>query len=147
MTQKRHFTDVKFGYHDGRRDTVRLMIGYWQDGDITIEGDDLDMVTAAYFHLFGHAVSPGIKHYGLREYKNGAVTHIVDDRCGIYGRRWKKRHPLSWSLMESDGRPGELRLWVQSTETKMFMNFMMDKPTTEEFGRRLAVAAEWEVAA
>lgn len=147
MTRKRHFTDVQFGYYDGRVDTVRLMIGEWQDGDLTIEGDDLDMVTAAFFHLFDHTVEPSLKSFGLRKYKNGAVTHIVDDRCGIYGRRWKKRHPLSWSLMESDTRPGELRLFVNSTETKMYMNFMMDKKTTQEFGRRLAAAAEWEVAA
>ena len=77
----------------------------------------------------------------------GPVTEIVDDRMSIFHRGRREEHDLSWSLMRSDMHPDELRLWVQSTQAKMYMNFMMDKATTEEFGRRLAAAAEWEVAA
>ena len=146
-SRKRHFTDVQFGYHDGRIDTVRLMISEHQDGDITIEGHDLDMVTAAFFHLFGYTVEPSLKRFQLRKYKNGWTTHIVDDRMSIYRRDRRKKYALSWSLMVSDDRPNELRLWVESTQAKMYMNFMMDKDTTAEFGRRLAEAAKWDIAA
>ena len=146
-SRKRHFTDVQFGYHDGRIDTVRLMISEHQDGDITIEGHDLDMVTAAFFHLFGYTVEPSLKRFQLRKYKNGLTTSIVDDRMSIYHRDRREKHALSWSLMVSDDRPDELRLFVNSTQTKMYMNFMMDKDTTAEFGRRLSEAAQWDVAA
>ena len=147
MARKRHFTDVQFWKYDGRRDTIRLVVTDMEDASITLEGHDLDMVAAAYFHLFGYTVEPGLKQFDLRKYKNGGVTHIVDDRMSIHHPDRRKKHALSWSLMVSDDRPGELRLWVQTTQTKMWMSLNMSKATTEEFGRRLASAAEWEVAA
>lgn len=143
---KGHHTDVKFGYYDGNVRTVALFVGEMHDASVTLEGHDLDMVTAAYFHLFGHTVEPGLRKFGLRKYKNGAVTTVTDDRMSIYYPDRRDAHELSWSLSVSDSRPGELRLWVESTQTKMWLNFMMDKATTEEFGRRLASAAEWDVA-
>lgn len=76
MTRKKHYTDVRFGYFDGNARTVALFIGEMQDGEVVLEGDDLDMVTAAYFHLFGHTVEPGLKTYGLRKYRNAHVTQL-----------------------------------------------------------------------
>lgn len=76
MTRKKHYTDVRFGYFDGNARTVALFIGEMQDGEVVLEGDDLDMVTAAYFHLFGHTVKPGLKTYGLRKYRNAHVTQL-----------------------------------------------------------------------
>jgi hypothetical protein len=147
MTRKRHHTDVKFGYYDGNRRTVALFIGEMQDGELVLDGDDLDMVTAAFFHLFGRTVEPGLRHYGLRKYRNAGTLTVTDDRLSIYYPDRRDAHDISFSLSTHDSRPGELRLWAESTKAKMFMNFMMDKATTEEFGRRLASAAEWEVAA
>ncbi len=147
MPKKNTYTPVHFGYDDGCARTVLLMIGEWRDGNITLEGHDLDMVTAAFFHLFGYTVEPGLKQFQLRKYKNGVVTHIVDDRMSVYHTDRREKHALSWSLMASDDRPDELRLFVNSTQTKMYMNFSMSKDATAEFGRRLAEAAEWDIAA
>jgi predicted secreted protein len=147
MTKKRYFSDVKFIYRDSLEGTTRTVTLWTKTAEVVVEGFDLDMVTAAFFHLFGHTVSPGIKHYGLREYKNGAVTHIVDDRLSTKRRQQRQTHPLSWSLMVSDDRPGELRLWVEATTVQMHMILMMDKKTTTEFGRQLAKSAGWEIAA
>ena len=140
--RKRHYTDVRFGECVG---AVRLMTDGGQVADLTIEGVDLDMVTAAFFHLFGYAVEPGLKRFQLRKYKNASFATVTDDRMSIYYPSRRKEHALAWSLSSSDDRPGELRLWVQSTQAKMYMNFMMDKATTAEFGCRLAAAAEWDL--
>lgn len=147
MTRKRHHTDVRFGYFDGNVRTVALFIGEGHDGEIVLEGDDLDMVTAAFFHLFGHTVEPGLKRFGLRKYRNAGTVEITDDRLSAYHKDRRHAHDVSFSLSVHDSRPGELRLWAQSTQAKIYMNFMMDRAATEEFGRRLAEAAQWEVAA
>lgn len=144
MSKRKHYTQIQFGYYDGNIRTVRLMIGEWEDGSVTLEGDDLDMVTAAFFHLRGHQVHPGLKHYGLRKYKNGATTEITDDRMS---RKKGSGDPLSYSLSINDARPGDLRLWVESTHTRMWLNFEMDKKAADEFGRRLSEAAEWDAVA
>ncbi len=138
-------TEIEFGYYDGRSDTVMLILP--GQSAVTLEGDDLDLVTAAYFHLRGHQVSPSIKSFGLRKYKNGAVTTITDDRMSYKKRDKRTEHPLSFSISITDTWPGTLRLWVESTHTKMWFNFEMSKEQTEEFGRRLAEAARWDVAA
>ena len=147
MTTKRHHTDVRFGYHDGNARTVALFIGEMRDGEVVLEGGDLDMVTAAYFRLFGHTVEPGLKSFGLRKYRNAGTVTVTDDRLSVHFPDRRVTHDLSFSLSIHDSRSGELRLWAQSTKFKMYLNFMMDKATTEEFGRRLAEASQWEVSA
>lgn len=146
MPRRPHYTDVRFGYDDGNVRTVRLMVGQ-DDVSVTLEGGNLDMVTAAFFHLRGYRVEPGLKHYGLRKYRNAGTVTITDDRLSVYHKERRLRHELSFSLSVYDDRPNDLRLWVESTRTKMWMNFEMDVATTEEFGRRLASAAQWEDAA
>ncbi len=143
MSRKRRYTDVKFVYYDGNAHTVRLVVGDWEDGSVTLEGDDLDMVTAAFFHLRGYIVEPGLKRYGLRKYKNGGTTTITDDRLS-YRKRNQRVPPVHYSLDANDDRPGQLRLWVQCTRAKVWLNFSMDRKTADEFGRRLAAAAEWD---
>ncbi len=146
---KRYYTDVEFGYDDGNIRTVQIGIhrtgapSWWLDASVTLKGVDLDMVTAAFFHLRGYDVWPGLKTYRLRKYKNASTTTITDDRMhykkGVVG-------PLSFQLSNTDDRPDDLRLWVQSTKhTHVWLNIDMNKKTADEFGRRLAEAAEWDV--
>ena len=149
---KRHYTDVQFGYDDGNIRTVQIGItragapSSLLDTSLTLKGRDLDMVTAAFFHLRGYAVTPGIKSFGLRKRKNGVTTTIADRR--MY---YKKRvvEPLSFQLSNADDRPDDLRLWVQSTKhTKrphLWLNIKMNEKAANEFGRRLAEAAKWDI--
>ena len=142
MAKKIHYTQLEFGYDDGYIRTVMLIIGK-HDAAVTLKDRDLDMVTAAFFHLRDYAVSPGIKSFGLRKYKNCATTTITDDRLslrkGVVG-------PLCYSLSINDTRPGDLRLWIQSTKhTHLWLNIEMNEKTADEFGRRLAEAAEWDI--
>ena len=147
MTQKRHHTDVRFGYHDGNARTVALFIGEMQDGEIVLEGGDLDMVTAAHFHLFGHTVEPGLKNFGLRKYRNAGTVTVTDDRLSVYYPDRRDAHEVSYSHSPHDTSPGEQRQGAQDTRPKRALNVVMAEAPTEEFGRRLAEAAQWEVAA
>ncbi len=136
------YTSIHFGYDDGNVRTVMLGLGYY-DASITLKGNDLDMVAAAFFHLRGYVVKPGIKSFGMRLYRNGATIMVTDDRMhykkGVVG-------PLTYSLSINDDRPGALRLWIQSTKhTHVWFNFEMNEKTADEFGRRLADAAEWDI--
>lgn len=150
--KKHKSTKVSFGWDDGDVRTVMLMIGT-HDAGVTLRGHDLDMVTAAFFHLRGYEVSPGLKKFGLRKYKNGAVTTITADRMHYNERiRREKRtmarhkYPLSISLSTSDTWPGTMRLWIQSTaHPHLWLNFELSKRDTAELGRRLADAAEWDI--
>ena len=140
---KQHYTEVCFGYGE-THDAIRLMT---QDGRLTMEGDDLDMVTAAFFHLLGYTVEPSLKRFQLRKYKNGVTTTITDDRTTVYHPERRREHELHFSLSVTDDRPDELWLHVAATQAKLYMNLWMDKKTTTEFGRRLSEAAGWDVAA
>ena len=159
MTKARHYTQLEFGYSDGDVRTVKLIIGN-HDASVSLRGDDLDMVTAAFFHLRGYAVSPSLRHYKLKkiDWENG-----VDDRrmsmladreilkiTRFHKGKERKGHrsaSLHFSLTTPQGRPDELRLWIQSTANSSFwLNIMMNKKTADEFGRRLAEAAQWDIA-
>ncbi len=136
------YTKIQFRWDGGNVRTVMLGLGHY-DASITLKGKDLDMVAAAFFHLRGYVVKPGIKSFGLRKYKNGLTTMVTDDRMslrkGVVG-------PLTYSLSMDDDRPDDLRLWIQSTKhTHVWFNFEMNEKTADEFGRRLADAAEWDI--
>jgi hypothetical protein len=139
---RRHYTQLKFGYDDGNARTVMLIIG---DGDAatTLEDNNLDKITAAFFHLRGHAVTPGIKSFGLRKYKNGFTTTVTDD---FMSRKRIDVGPTHYSMSIDDTNPGDLRLWIQSTlDRSTWLDIRMNKKTADEFGRRIAEAAEWDV--
>ncbi len=159
MTKARHYTPLKFGYDDGDARTVMLIIGNY-DASVSLKGDDLDMVTAAFFHLRGYAVSPSLRHYRLK--KIGWRNEVDDERMSMIadreilkvtrfhkGKELKghRSASLHFSLMTPQERPDELRLWIQSTANSSFLlSIMMNKKTADEFGRRLAEAAQWDVA-
>ena len=146
------YSSIEFGYMDGRWDTVLIAVGPKKkgavglsnfDASVTIMGNDLDMVTAAFFSLRDYDLKPGIKSFGLRRRTVREITTVEDDRRhyrkGIVG-------PLSYSLSIADDRPRELRLWIQSTQNPdVWFNLFMDKKTTDEFGQRLADAAGWDI--
>lgn len=147
-----HYSNVEFGYMDGNAETVLIAVGPKKkgaaglsnfDASVTIKGDDLDMVAAAFFDLRDYDLKPGIKSFGLRRRTTGQTTEVEDNRMhhkkGAAGL-------LSYSLSISDSRPGGLRLWIQSTQnTDVWFNLFMDKKTADEFGQRLADAAGWDI--
>ena len=152
MTKPRHYTQLEFGSGydcDSGTQTVVIRIGNnWDHGDasVTLKGDDLDMVTAAFFHLRGYTVTPGIKQFGLRRYKNYSTTTVTDDRTSLIKGALLVFGPLAYSLSIDDARSGDLRLWIQSTcNSEMWLNIMMNKKAADEFGRLLAEAAEWDI--
>ncbi len=164
---KRHYTDVEFGYDDGNIRTVQIGItrtgapSSLLDASVTLKGDDLDMVTAAFFHLRGYAVSPSLRHYKLKKIGWENCWWVDDGRMSMTakrdilqvtkfrkGKEWKghRAASLHFSLSLPHKRPDELRLWIQSTANLSFwLSIMMNKKTADEFGRRLAEAAEWDV--
>ena len=151
MTKR--YDSIEFGYDDGRADTVMVRKG---PASVTIEGQDLENMAAAVLHLQGYAVQPGLRKLGLRKYKNCRTTTITDQRMSI---RKGTRGPLHFSVSKTDGysyktdsgrvvnRKGTaLWIWAQSTVNPSFhMNFVLSKEESEEFGRRLAESAEWEL--
>lgn len=137
----RKYTDVEFGYDDGRVNTVMLMVG---GASVTLQGEMLDKVTASFFSLHGYGVSPGIRAYKLKKSTPWKGHNVVTDNYmsatkGGPGRKG----PLHFTLSTTDGR---LRLWIQSTVHPHFhLNINFSKKDAAEFGRRLAEAAGWDV--
>jgi hypothetical protein len=147
------YSKIEFGYDDGRADTVLVRSG---SASVSIEGQDLENMTAAVLSLQGYEVRPGIRALGLRKYKNCRTTTIHDQRANV---RNGVKGPLHFSVSSTEGysyemkggsrvkRPGTpLRLWAQSTVNPSFhMNFVFNQKDAKEFGKRLAEAADWEL--
>lgn len=147
------YSEIEFGYDDGRADTVMIRSG---SASVSIEGRDLENVTAAVLSLQGYEVKPGIRKLGLRKYKNCRTTTIHDQRMSA---RNPAKGPLHFSASSSEGYSHKteggnrvkktgmpLRLWVQSTVNSSFhMNFVFSQKDAKEFGERLAEAAGWEL--
>lgn len=148
------YSEIEFGYDDGRADTVMIRSGA---ASVTLEGQNLENMTAAVLSLQGYEVKPGIRTLGLRKYKNSRTTTIHDQRMSA--RRKRTKDPLHFSVSSSEGdsyemkggarvkRPGTpLRLWAQSTINPSFhMSFVFSQKDAKEFGERLAEAAGWEL--
>lgn len=147
------YSEIEFGYDDGRADTVMVRSGA---ASVTLEGQDLENMTAAVLSLQGYEVKPGIRTLGLRKYKNCRTTTIHDQRASA---RKKVRGPLHFSVSSTEGysyemkggnrvkRPGTpLRLWAQSTVNPSFhMSFVFSKKDLAEFTERLARADGWDL--
>jgi hypothetical protein len=147
------YSEIEFGYDDGRADTVMLRSG---GASVTLEGQDLENVTAAVLSLQGYEVKPGIRTLGLRKYKNCRTTTIHDQRMSA-GKR--QCGPLHFSVSSSEGYtrktsggkkvkvPGiPLRLWAQSTTNPSFhMSLVFSEKDLAEFTERLARADRWDL--
>jgi hypothetical protein len=143
----RTFTPIKFGYDDGRADTVLLIL---EGARLTLEGELLQRVTAAYFSVHDFAVSPSLRSLGLKKTiwatprraaraATARGNYVVQDSLMRDGRKG----PLHISMSIFDGY---LRLWVQSTVQRLlYFNIYFSKVDAEEFGRRLAEASEWDI--
>jgi len=149
------YSEIEFGYDDGRADTVMVRSGA---ASVTLEGQDLENMTAAVLSLQGYEVKPGIRALGLRKYKNGRTTTIHDQ--GMSARKERAKLPLHFSVSSSEGysyktkkgghtikRTGmPLLLWAQSMADPSFnMSFAFSRKDAKEFGERLAEAAGWDL--
>jgi len=139
----RTFTQIEFGFHDGRVDTVKLLL----DGSsVTLEGELLQKVSTAYFSLKGYGVSPGLKSLGLT--KGSASMRRGSDSDGNYvikdmNMRDGMKGPLHMALSLSGGY---LRLWIQSTtHPNLYFNIFFSQDDEKDFGRRLAQADGWDI--
>jgi len=144
---RRSRSTISFGYEDGAADTVKIIVGErgWQDASFSLKGLDLDLVAAAFFHLRGYAVTPGIRKFKLRSYVNAGIRTVTDQRMS--SRADSLPGNVSFSLSgptELSSKPHRWRLWIQSmTSPSLWLNIYMDEKTASEFERRLAEAGGW----
>lgn len=147
-TKRSNYSQVEFGYDDGRADTVMLML---PSASVTLEGKMLDRVTAAYFSLYGYTVTPSPRSLDLIK-KTPWPGHVVaHDKYRRGGERTKGPLHFTMSLTGSgrkdvDPRRSRLRLWIQSTvHPHFFININFSRQDAKAFGQRLAEAAGWEI--